>query len=52
MPVREQLLPARSQAEEKIEIGKKKKSTGQKDSRNREDTSPLRALCASACRGN
>lgn len=25
MPVREQLLPARSQAEEKIEIGKKKK---------------------------
>lgn len=24
MPVREQLLPARSQAEEKIEIGKKK----------------------------
>lgn len=51
MPVREQLLPARSQAEEKIEIGKKK-SVGQKDSGNREDTSPLRALCASACRGN
>lgn len=30
MPVREQLLPARSQAEEKIEIGKKKKKHGAK----------------------
>lgn len=30
MPVREQLLPARSQAEEKIEIGKKKKARGKR----------------------
>ena len=47
MPVREQLLPVRNQAEEKIETGEK--SVGQKDSRSREDASPLRALCISAC---